>query len=138
MNDINIHRGPDPHLTHLDIFCDSHFVTRSISDGVIVATPTGSTAYSLSAGGSIVHPNVASTLVTPICPRSLSFRPLVLPSAMKIEVQVAPQTRGQSTEISIDGIGKGILRPGDRIVVVEEDVDNDHLQGYKRKDNNRR
>lgn len=121
MNDISIHRGPDPHLTHLDFFLAHHFFTRCIADGVVIATPTGSTAYSLSAGGSIVHPSVACTLVTPICPRSLSFRPLVVPSNMKIEVQVSPQSRGQSTEISVDGISKGILGAGDRIVIVEEE-----------------
>lgn len=122
MNDISIHRGPEPHLTHLDIFFSSLFFTRCISDGVVIATPTGSTAYSLSAGGSIVHPSVPCTLMTPICPRSLSFRPLVVPSKMKIEVQVSPQTRGQSTEINVDGVRKGILGVGDRVVVVEEPI----------------
>lgn len=125
MNDINIHRGPDPHLTYLDITASGHYLTTCISDGVIVATPTGSTAYSLSSGGSIVHPAVACTLLTPICPRSLSFRPLVLPHDMRIEIAVSPLTRGQSTEVSIDGLNKGLLGPGDKIVIECEGCDED-------------
>lgn len=120
MNDINIHRGPDPHLTHLDIAADGHFVTRAIADGVIIATPTGSTAYSLSSGGSIVHPSVPCTLLTPICPRSLSFRPLIFPLETKLALKVSDKNRGQTTEISIDGISKGLLGSGDRVIVEPE------------------
>ncbi|VVT56816.1 uncharacterized protein SAPINGB_P005303 [Magnusiomyces paraingens] len=121
MNDINIHRGPDPHLTYLDITVNAHYLTTAIADGVIIATPTGSTAYSLSSGGSIIHPAVPCTLITPICPRSLSFRPLVFPGDSTIEIAVSPLTRGQSTEISIDGANKGVLSPGDKIVIEPED-----------------
>lgn len=120
MNDINIHRGPDPHLTQLDIYANGQFVTRGIADGVIISTPTGSTAYSLSSGGSIVHPSVPCTLVTPICPRSLSFRPLIFPLATTISMNVSDQSRGQNAELSIDGIRMGIMGPGDRIVVGPE------------------
>ncbi|CAI4212890.1 unnamed protein product [Parascedosporium putredinis] len=80
VNELLIHRGPDPHLVIMDIFLNGHFLTEAVADGIIVSTPTGSTAYSLSAGGSIVHPLVKSMSITPICPRSLSFRPLILPS----------------------------------------------------------
>lgn len=120
MNDLNIHRGPNPHLTMLDIHVDGQFVTRGIADGVIVSTPTGSTAYSLSAGGSICHPSVPCTLITPICPRSLSFRPLIFPSTSKISISMSSKSRGQFTELSIDGISRGLLRPGDTIHVESE------------------
>lgn len=120
MNDINIHRGPDPHLTMIDIYANGNFVTRGIADGVIISTPTGSTAYSLSSGGSIVHPSVPCTLVTPICPRSLSFRPLIFPLSTSISLNVSHQSRGQNAELSIDGIRKGTMGPGDSIVIEPE------------------
>lgn len=120
MNDISIHRGADPHLTHLDIYANGQFVTRGISDGVVISTPTGSTAYSLSCGGSMVHPSVPCTLLTPICPRSLSFRPLIFPLSTKIEVRISDQSRGQNAELSIDGLRKGVMGPGDSIFVGPE------------------
>lgn len=120
MNDITIHRGLEPHLTMLDISVDGEFVTTAIADGVTIATPTGSTAYSLSSGGSIVHPSVSCVLITPICPRSLSFRPLVFPSSSKIGISVAPQSRGRHAEMSVDGLRKGSLKPGDNITVQAE------------------
>uniref|UniRef100_A0A060T888 ARAD1C27522p n=1 Tax=Blastobotrys adeninivorans TaxID=409370 RepID=A0A060T888_BLAAD len=120
MNDLTIHRGMEPHLTRLDICVNDHFVTTAIADGITVATPTGSTAYSLSSGGSIVHPGVACILITPICPRSLSFRPLIFPASSKISLSVSDESRGRTAELSIDGLKKGTLSPGDRITVQSE------------------
>lgn len=79
LNDVVIDRGLSAALTHLECFCDDGFVTTVQGDGLIIATPSGSTAYSMSAGGSMVHPQVPAILFTPICPHSLSFRPLVFP-----------------------------------------------------------
>lgn len=73
MNDITIHRGSSPNLTSLDIYIDNEFFTTTYADGLIFSTPTGSTAYSLSAGGSITHPAVACILLTPICPHYFHF-----------------------------------------------------------------
>lgn len=120
MNDINIHRGAEPHLTKLDIHVDGEFITRAIADGVTIATPTGSTAYSLSSGGSIVHPRVACILLTPICPRSLSFRPLIFPATSKICITASSESRGRGAELSVDGIAKGLVRPSDKILVESE------------------
>lgn len=120
MNDISIHRGPDPHLTMLEIHASGQFVTEAIADGVIISTPTGSTAYSLSSGGSIVHPSVPCTLLTPICPRSLSFRPLIFPFTTSLSLNVSEQARGQNAELSIDGVRKGTMGPGDSIVIGPE------------------
>jgi NAD+ kinase len=67
---------------------NSKVLTVLRGDGIIIATPTGSTGYSLSSGGSMVHPEIDSILITPICPRSLSFRPLVLPSSAEVELEL--------------------------------------------------
>lgn len=104
MNEVLLHRGRDPHLAIVDLFVGGRFLTEAVADGMIVSTPTGSTAYSLSSGGSIIHPLVPSLLLTPICPRSLSFRPLVLPSTTPITLRLSEKNRGRSVEVSIDGI----------------------------------
>ncbi|GMM37675.1 NADH kinase [Saccharomycopsis crataegensis] len=88
MNDIILHRGSTPHLATLDVYVDGQFLTRATGDGLVISSPTGSTAYSLSAGGSIVHPLVKCILLTPICPRSLSFRPLIVPSTSHIKIKI--------------------------------------------------
>ena len=79
LNDVVIDRGASPYLTNLECFADGAFVTRVQGDGLIIATPSGSTAYSLAAAGSMVHPGVPAILFTPVCPHSLSFRPLIFP-----------------------------------------------------------
>ncbi|OJJ48801.1 hypothetical protein ASPZODRAFT_129112 [Penicilliopsis zonata CBS 506.65] len=107
MNEVLIHRGKEPHLAIVDIFVGGRFLTEAVADGVIISTPTGSTAYSLSSGGSIVHPLVPSLLLTPICARSLSFRPLVLPTSTPVTLRLSEKNRGRELEVSIDGINIG-------------------------------
>ena len=104
MNEVILHRGRDPHLAIVDVYVGGRFLTEAVADGMIISTPTGSTAYSLSSGGSIVHPLVASLLLTPICARSLSFRPLVLPSTTPITLKLSEKNRGREVEVSIDGM----------------------------------
>ncbi|KAI9741808.1 MAG: NADH kinase pos5 [Cirrosporium novae-zelandiae] len=106
MNEVNIHRGRDPHLAIVDVSVGGRFLTEAVADGMIVSTPTGSTAYSLSSGGSIVHPLVPSLLLTPICPRSLSFRPLVLPANTVITLRLSEKNRAKEVEVSIDGVAQ--------------------------------
>jgi NAD+ kinase len=84
LNEVVIDRGASPYLTNLECFCDGAFVTRVQGDGLIIATPSGSTAYNLAAAGSMVHPGVPGILFTPICPHSLSFRPLVFPVRRRV------------------------------------------------------
>lgn len=112
MNEIVLHRGRQPHLTAMDCFVNDEFLTDVVADGLIVSTPTGSTAYNLSAGGPIVHPAVDSMMFTPICPRSLSFRPAILPASVTLKVRLTNYSRGLA-EVSIDGRDWYILRKGE-------------------------
>ncbi|KAK2806473.1 hypothetical protein FQN49_008803, partial [Arthroderma sp. PD_2] len=104
MNEVVIHRGRQPHLAIVEVFVGGRFLTEAVADGMIVATPTGSTAYSLSCGGSIIHPLVSSLLLTPICARSLSFRSLVVPSRTPVTLRLSEKNRGREVEVSIDGV----------------------------------
>lgn len=103
MNEVLLHRGAESHLMHISVEVNGRLLTEAVADGMLVSTPTGSTAYSLSAGGSIIHPLVPSLLLTPICPRSLSFRPLVLPSTSEVVLKLGDRNRGREIEISVDG-----------------------------------
>jgi len=123
MNEVILHRGRDPHLAIIEIYVGGRFLTEAVADGMIISTPTGSTAYSLSSGGSIVHPLVSSLLLTPICPRSLSFRPLVLPANTPITLRLSEKNRGREVEVSVDGIRRNkALRVGMELRVEGEDV----------------
>jgi NADH kinase len=122
INEVSIDRGSHPHLAIIDIFVNGHFLTEAVADGILISTPTGSTAYSLSAGGSIVHPLVKSLLITPISPRSLSFRPLVLPLHTKVVLKLSKRNRGRELPVSIDGkrrvgvtIGMEVRVEGERL-----------------------
>lgn len=126
LNEIILHRGAAPHLAHIAISVSSRHLTYAIADGLIISTPTGSTAYSLSAGGSIIHPLVPSLLLTPICPRSLSFRPLVLPGNMPISLRLGEGNRGRELEVSVDGVRRSQgLEAGMEVRVWGEEIKND-------------
>ncbi|KAL0581328.1 NADH kinase pos5 [Marasmius crinis-equi] len=116
MNEIALHRGSSPHLNTIDIFVDGQHLTEAVSDGLIVSTPTGSTAYSLSAGGPIVHPSLSALVLTPICPRSLSFRPLVFPSSSTITLRIGDRSRSPAG-VSMDGRTSHVLKPGESVTV---------------------
>jgi NAD+ kinase len=103
LNECLIDRGASPAMVTLDVAVDGAPVTRVEADGVIVATPSGSTAYSLSVGGSLVAPSVPCTLVTPVAPHSLSFRPVILPEAAAIELTLARGSRAATGRVSFDG-----------------------------------
>lgn len=121
MNEVLLHRGRAPHLSVISIHVGGRFLTEAVADGMLVSTPTGSTAYSLSSGGSIVHPLVSSLLLTPICPRSLSFRPLVLPANTPISLRLSERNRSAEVDISIDGVRQDNgLKRGMEVRVVGE------------------
>lgn len=122
INEISVHRGSHPHLAIIDIYQNGHFLTETTADGILISTPTGSTAYSLSAGGPIVHPLVKSLLITPISPCSLSFRSLVLPLDTKVTLRMSPRNRGRELDLSIDGKRCCGVLPGSEIHVEGEFV----------------
>lgn len=118
LNEIVIDRGAAPYLGMLDIYCDGHLITKAQADGIIVATPTGSTAYSLSAGGALVMPSIPGICLTPICPHSLSFRPTIFPDSVTLKVVLPITSRAGSTaQVAFDGKNRQILYPGDSVIV---------------------
>ncbi|PRT53927.1 ATP-NADH kinase YEF1 [Wickerhamiella sorbophila] len=116
LNDVVIDRGPNPTVGVTELYGNHEFLTSIQADGVVISTPTGSTAYSMSAGGSLVHPDVPAILVTPVCPHSLSFRPLVLPDSMLLHLGV-PYDARSSSYVSFDGKERVELGLGDCLTI---------------------
>lgn len=116
LNEVVIDRGSSPYLSNLDCFCDGKYITTVQADGIIMSTPTGSTAYSMSAGGSMVHPSVPAILFTPICPHSLSFRPIVFPDSAKLQIEISEDARSHAWA-SFDGKSRLQLKRGDGLLV---------------------
>lgn len=114
LNDIVVNMGPLPRPLDMELFLDDFPVGRFLGDGIIVATPTGSTAYSLSAGGPICHWAVPGLLVTPICPHSLGLRPVVVSDDTRIELLL--HETGEGAVLAADGQRSDTLRNGDRLV----------------------
>jgi NAD+ kinase len=112
LNDCVVHKGTMARMIELELYVDDGFVCRYRADGLIVATPTGSTAYSMSAGGPIVHPMVESILITPICPHTLSDRPVVIHDTSKIELRLAESS--ESVFLTLDGQTGVPMQVGDR------------------------
>jgi len=101
LNDISINSGIVARIIELELYMNSKRITSYRADGLIVSTPTGSTAYALSAGGPIIYPTLPITLITPICPHTLTMRPLVLSSKENIKIYVKGENR--DTYLTIDG-----------------------------------
>lgn len=116
LNELTVDRGPSPYVTMIELYGDDNLLTIAQADGLIIATPTGSTAYSLSAGGSLVHPEVSCICITPICPHTLSFRPIMVPDSIKLLLKVP--TRSRSTAwAAFDGRTRVKLDVGDYVTV---------------------
>lgn len=116
MNEVVITRGPYPYLSKIEVYERDALITTVQADGVMLATPTGSTAYSVAAGGSLVHPVVPCMLFTPICPHSLSFRPVILPDYAELELKISTNARSPAL-VTFDGKGTRELKVGDSIKV---------------------
>lgn len=115
LNDAVLSRGAAARLIYFDVYVDDSFAGQYPADGIVVATPTGSTAYSLSAGGPLVDPEVSCVLLTPVCPHMLSARPVVVGVQHKIKIRVSESD--EDVLLSVDGILKGTLTEGEELIV---------------------
>ena len=113
LNDAVLNKGAIARVLDFDVWIDNKFVSTYKSDGLIVSTPTGSTAYSLAAGGPVIIPSVAAFIVTPICAHTLTNRPIVLPDSAIIEVAVKSQR--ESVYLTVDGQVGIALRSDDTV-----------------------
>jgi len=114
LNDIVINKGALARLANIQTYVNGRYLTTYKSDGLIVATPTGSTAYSLAAGGPIIHPAVPGIVLTPICPFTLTNRPLIVPDTVTIEIKLAKM----SSDIMLTFDGQEGLGIDDRDTIV--------------------
>lgn len=101
LNDVVITKGAVARMIEFTILIDGEAVATLKADGLIVSTPTGSTAYSLSAGGPIIHPQVPAVVLTPICPHTLTYRPLIIPSGSEVAIKLL--TGGEEVYLTLDG-----------------------------------
>ena len=115
LNEITVDRGGFNYLTNIEWYINGYFLTVIQGDGVIISSPTGSTAYNMSAGGSIVYNYVNSLLLTPICPHSLSFRPLILPDTWWITLKASKNSRCDYYTVSLDGDSRFEIKRGEKI-----------------------
>jgi len=114
LNDIVIHRGPHSQMVDLDVEVDGVFLNSYTADGLILATPTGSTAYNLSSGGPIVYPSLNAIIISPICPHTLSNRPIVIPDGVEVTVALSATARGEAA-VTLDGQVALAMAPGVRL-----------------------
>jgi NAD+ kinase len=113
LNDVVVTKGALARMIEFTILIDGKDVATLKADGLIVSTPTGSTAYSLSAGGPILHPMVPAVVLTPICPHTLTFRPLAVPSTSTVGVRLL--TGGEEVHLTLDGQRGGVLVRNDMV-----------------------
>ena len=114
LNEVVVNRGSTAGMVELRVEVDGVFVSNQRADGLIVASPTGSTAYSLSAGGPILHPSIPGWLLVPIAPHTLSNRPIVVPDTAEVAIEVAG---GRDASANFDMQSLASLQHGDRILV---------------------
>jgi NAD+ kinase len=117
LNDAAINKSALSRIIEMRVSVAGLFVSTFRGDGLIVATPTGSTAYNLSAGGPIVYPTMGAIIVTPICPHMLTNRPLVLPDELDIEIGIVSPREGQEIYVTLDGQEGTPLQEKDRVYV---------------------
>lgn len=115
LNDVVINKGALARLAHIITYVDDTFLTTYNADGLIVSTPTGSTAYSLSAGGPIVHPAVRGIIMTPICPFTLTNRPLIIPDTATIKIRL--KEKSSDIMLTFDGQSGLEINEKDTIII---------------------
>ena len=113
INDIILHSHESLSMIEYEVYSDGNLIHKQRADGVIVTTPTGSTAYALSGGGPIMHPSLETLAIVPICPHTLSNRPIVLPANQEIEIRLSEA--GSIAQINYDGQSTTIIDAHDRV-----------------------
>ena len=116
INELVLDRGPSPWSVQLEIEADGNPLTSVVGDGIIVATPTGSTAYSMSAGGPLIQPNMECMAISPLAPHSLSFRPIIFPASSALTIRKPEDNRGTAW-VSLDGATRFELQQGESVVI---------------------
>jgi len=116
LNDVVLQRRGTGRMVDFATYVGGQYVNTHSGDGLIVATPTGSTAYSLSCGGPIIEPQLNAVVIVPVCPHTLTDRPIVVPSAAPIEVTLLERDDTKA-EITVDGFSMGSIRPTDRLII---------------------
>jgi NAD+ kinase len=116
LNDVVLSRGSETHLIEFDVFINQQFVGHYRADGLILATPTGSTAYALSAGGPIMHPEMNAIVVVPMFSHSLSLRPLVIDGDAQIDLFIS-QANDNDLQISCDGQESSVIKAGQHVAI---------------------
>ncbi|MCX7946042.1 MAG: NAD(+) kinase [Hydrogenophilus sp.] len=114
LNDVVVTRGDLGRMIEFDLWVNGRFVYRQRADGMIVTTPTGSTAYALSANGPILHPHLCGIALVPLCPHTLTARPIVLGAEATVELALLP---GHVADLYFDGQGRVAILPSDRLLV---------------------
>lgn len=117
LNDAVINKGALARIAELTAWIDGEYLTTYRADGLIVSTPTGSTAYTLSAGGPIAYPTLETIILLPICPHTLSNRPIILPDTVTVAVTLDEKVKVQDLYLTLDGQVGQALKPGDRLEV---------------------
>ena len=117
-NDVVISKGTTAKLIELEMTVDGQAVTHQRSDGMIISTPTGTTAYALSAGGPVLHPTMDAITIVPICPHTLTSRPIIVNSASKVQIQF---TRGENARIQVDGLPYMDIELGDKVHITRHE-----------------
>jgi NAD+ kinase len=120
MNDIVLQRHGTGRMVDFETSIDGQYVNTHSGDGLIVATPTGSTAYALSCGGPIIEPQLDAIVVVPVCPHTLSDRPVVVPANLEIQVRLLDRADTQA-EVAADGHSFGALSADDRLLISSGD-----------------
>lgn len=134
LNEISINRCAEGGILHIRVFVDHREVAVVASDGVMVSTPSGSTAYNLSCGGPVLHPNLPVVIITSICPHLLAIRPIVVPLSSKIEFTIIRAT-GRDPLILADGAAKcGSIAQGETITVINSELKCPVVRTGKRSD----
>ena len=116
LNDAVINKRTLARIIDLEVYINQEFLTIFRADGLIISTPTGSTAYNLSAGGPIVYPTVGAFIITPICPFTLSNRPIIVPDSSSIEVKIRKKS-SESVVLTLDGQVGFNLRYEDKVIL---------------------